>query len=365
MTSDDEKTRRRVRFEAGKSSGGKGISGAWWSGDPDFESGVKTHLLQEQNRLLKEAQEDAKEARCQAALDAENAEERRQGQAWLNGYAEHEKKWKPLTKMANVAKLSDNKLRERYDAASTEYDSVKRAKYDGRADSSEIGDIVKIALDNLRTESKRRHDKDLNWYVEEVLTEVQRELLKALEAVSLALVDYVNGYGKKCEPEAQLKKVKDRADYDSAVIAQVKDRLSPEALSMLESLMGATLDNIRSELMRGPKLASTYFAERKKANDSTIAVWGFSGLVVIGQFVLGYTLPFLAYPGLCTLPFVLQRQAFAPKPAPHLQAWTVHVKRVNDYAKSTERALMSFWEYPYKPSWCNATFTMPEMISGT
>lgn len=369
MTDQDEKTRRRIRFESGERTGGKGLGSIFWSGDLDYESGVKTHLLREQNNLLKEAREEAKKAQAKAEWDQfleESHRESQNGIQWLLGYAQHEKKWKSLTKVANVAKLSDEKLLDHYHALSKEVDSLKRAKYDAGSGNypDDIGKTAKSAYDNVSAEQYRRDNESRKRYVDS-LGERDTQLLKGIEGLSRALAEYMSAYRDKADGANQLKRVSEAADKATTQIDRLQTALIPPIYSLLEETMGTPLKTIKAEILKGPKLARTYFDAKKKASDSTIAVWGFAVFVIIGTPFMHISLPWQAYPILLVAPYLLQRFVFSKSAPSHIELWTKHVSRVVQYGEQTQSAFRGVWRYPYSPDWALMPFCTPKSVTGS
>lgn len=361
--------KRRSRFQQGEQSGGKGVFDFYLSGDPDFESGVKTHLLREQNKLLKEAREEAKKAQAKAEwneLREESLRESQNGIRWLLGYPEHEKKWKSLTKVANVTKLSDEKLLDHYQTLSKEVDSLKRARYDaGRGNyPDEIGVTTQAAYDNVASEHKRRSDESLNRYVES-LGEENNQLLKGIETLSQAFSAYLGAYGDKTDEEARMKKVGYYAQRAVSDIDQLLATLTPSACALLEEKMGVPLTTIKTELQLGPKLGKAYFDAHKQVWNKIGTTWIVAVIAFFAMLLVNISLPWFLYILVLATPIYLQFKVFPQGEPKHLDEWTKHVSQVVQYGKQTLRVFESIWSYPYRPTWASASFSTPKSVTGS
>lgn len=297
----DDKIGRRSRFIQGDMDGGKGVVGFFLSGDPDYESGVKKHLLRQQNELLERSNEQAKEVarenqRREASINADN---------WLSGFAEHEQRYAPLTDEQHVRRMSTEDIVNEHAVITRMQSSLYAAKRDfGDRDAFKgVGDLTYRAERVLTRELTGRRTRA--YAAEAGMADRQADALAASDA--LGILSRVNGVVYSYLSSESLYRILQSAGTkrtaamtehaDKAIgrllMLKVNNKATSEAVTQL---LGGSIESLIKEVERAPRLTRLVYEQVGARAKRRLLAWVcmLTGNVVIG-FLLPFSLPVLAY----------------------------------------------------------------------
>lgn len=333
---------KRILFDRGEQSGGKGFFGLLHGGDPDFESGVKTYLLREQNKLI---EQDLEEER-QRQSERDKQERAQDAVEWLSWLQEYEKRWEPLTDSKNLEKLTDDERDSLYKTLKKVDNDHTSAWWDAKRADIEVGDVGQIIttvlrhLESMITKSiEEKRAKELG-----TLSKSTHDAIFFVKQINWSVSRYLDdGYHPPYSKSERPKHLKDctQASIDAGnILLPVANQLTPETESVLKKHLNFSVKDIQQELVRGPQLAQAYYKAKEVNELRSKILWSVSISIIVLLLIFSSDAPWGVYLFLLIAPFVISNRYLQGNVEKTLKAWKEHLTKVGYYGTCATDAFM-------------------------
>ena len=341
-TMNREELGKRILFDRGEQSNGKGFYGLIHGGDPDFESGVKTYLLREQNRLIEQGLEE--ERQRQQEIARRQAEQ--EAVEWILWFAETESQWEPFTNSANVAKLDDNDLYQLYESLGRAKQSLFNARSDAWRAQYErpenVGRITEKSLENAIKERRNRKEAQQT----KALGQASVSSLYHFERINWAVENYLgNAFRKDVNTQEQRKEhlsvISNYLDTSVAKLKQVSYALNESTKPIVEKHLQLSIQDVIDEFSRGLQIAHEYNKAKAVCKARADKLWLVSIALLIVLPISPISVDWYIYACLIVGPYAISKGYLEEPIHTTMKQWKAHLEKIGDYGT---RATCAFKE---------------------